>query len=276
MPSDRSQWRRPSPVGPRTSAIPREIGPIAAPRRRPYTPPGSSRSRPREDAMDCRDPRPRFVPRERAKARRRLRWMILVFGSAAALGPARGEDRGDRPIVVRGLTGEVSDVEVVVPEAETIQALADAPRAADVDLKRMAAVGDELPDPHAAPGPGIRARLPVPPAPLPAGPRGAGPRRRVRHRRADGLGMVLHARGLRLRRRPGRRGRVPQAHPVLHRRGRQGLEPSRARSTKGTSGRSTARRTASSTSGARPRSSRASRSTTPATRTPSRRRWPAR
>ena len=51
-----------------------------------------------------------------------------------------GARRGTRgpAVVVRGLTGEVSDVEVVVPEARAIQALADAPRAADVDLRRMA------------------------------------------------------------------------------------------------------------------------------------------
>src|SRR5258707_14100437 len=89
-------------------------------------------------AMNCRDPRPRFAPRARATARRRLRWMILVVGSTAASGLVRSEGPGDRPVVVRGLTGEVSDIQVVVPEARAIQALADVPRAADVDLRRMA------------------------------------------------------------------------------------------------------------------------------------------
>ena len=153
--------------------------------------------------------------------------MILVVGSAAALGPVRGEGPGDRPVVVRGLTGEVSDVEVVVPEAEAIQVAGGRATRGGRRPQADGPVGDELPDPHPAPGPGIRARLPMPSAPLPAGARGAGPRRRVRHRRPHGLGMVLHARGLGVRRRPRGRGRLPQAHPVLHRRGRQGLEPSR-------------------------------------------------
>ncbi|APW62893.1 hypothetical protein [Paludisphaera borealis] len=78
--------------------------------------------------------------REKATARPRTKWMILIVGSAAVLGPIRspaGEDSADRPIV-RGLTGEVGDVKVVVPGAESVGTLADTPRAADVDLKRMA------------------------------------------------------------------------------------------------------------------------------------------
>ena len=56
------------------------------------------------------------------------------------MGPRRwGAGRGpeDRP-VLRGLTGEVDGVTVAVPAAETIRILADTPRPADVDLKRMA------------------------------------------------------------------------------------------------------------------------------------------
>ena len=79
-------------------------------------------------------------PREGATARHLLRWIILIVGSAGVLGLARvpaGEGSEGRP-VIRGLTGEVGNVKVAVPEAEAILALADTPRAADVDLKRMA------------------------------------------------------------------------------------------------------------------------------------------
>ena len=148
----------------------------------------------------------------------------LWRGRAARSG--RTEIRGQDELVIRGLTGEVDGVEVAVPEADSDP---DACRRAEAGGHRPQAdgrVGDELPRPHAAPGTGLRARVPMPPAPLPAGARGRGPGRRLRHRRPDGLGMVLHARSLRLRRGPGRRGRVPPAHPLLHRAGRQGLEPS--------------------------------------------------
>ena len=71
-------------------------------------------------------------------------WPILLLVPASVVGPcgaaAEAQDRvspAGGPII-RGLTGAVDEVKVAVPAAEVIRTLADSPRPADVDLKRMA------------------------------------------------------------------------------------------------------------------------------------------
>jgi hypothetical protein len=62
--------------------------------------------------------------------------LLLVLGVGHDAADAT-ENEATLP-VVRGLTGDVSAITVVVPVAETIKPLANSPRSADVDLKRMA------------------------------------------------------------------------------------------------------------------------------------------
>ena len=62
---------------------------------------------------------------------------LLLAGILIAIGPGGRAAEGDGA-AIRGLTGEIRDVEVAVPAGEVLKPLAETPRTADLDLKRMA------------------------------------------------------------------------------------------------------------------------------------------
>ncbi len=64
--------------------------------------------------------------------------LLLVVGAGrAAIESASMDDLAPQP-VIRGLTGDVSAIAIAFPAAEAVRSLADTPRTADIDLKRMA------------------------------------------------------------------------------------------------------------------------------------------